>query len=638
MDALEKISEHLYMFQDTCNVYVIKQGEAALLIDGGSGAVLDHLSEIGCRQVEWVLHTHHHRDQCWGDTRLIEAGAKLAVPEYEHHLFEQAELFWQTRRVFDNYDDRNNFFSIAHNLPVSSDLTDYEEFIWNNYRFYVLPAKGHTQGSVALLVQIDGRLVAFTGDLMVVGGKLYQLHAMEYCYGDMSGALFTLQSIQALRDVLEGKIVAGRSFENSRRPLALPSHGKPIYNPLGDIDRLEQSLTQLASLGRGLRVGGRDSIPEMFYLPEPKFVELSEHLLWGGSWTCSFFYVLLSRSGKALFIDYGHSFHPHMHHLSDHNGLEAMRFVEHHLKQLRQEYGVQSLDLVIPTHIHDDHTCGIPHLQQFYNTKCWALDSVAQVLSSPAVWASTPCTFHKPIRIDRTFRDGEQFCWEEYEFDIYFAPGQTEYHSVLTVRVDGQKVAFTGDNYFMQDVLVSGKVEQKPYQTTVLRNSFQLGMHRRCIEVMNRVTPDLICPGHMGVWKCDERVLWEYADFINRKERVFRQLVGQPSDHYIDLFWARMMPYLTQVKPGQRLEYRLLLRNNLGKKATYQARLIVPIGWQASDQFAEVSIQAEESAELKLIATAPPVSDGIRRLMTAEICIEGTSQGPVVESLVTVHD
>lgn len=282
MDALEKISEHLYMFQDTCNVYVIKDGEAALLIDGGSGAVLDRLSEIGCRQVEWVLHTHHHRDQCWGDTRLTEAGAKLAVPEYERHLFEQAELFWQTRRVFDNYDDRNNFFSIAHNLPVSSALTDYEEFSWHNYRFYVLPAKGHTQGSVALLVQIDGRLVAFTGDLMVAGGKLYQLHAMEYCYGDMSGALFTLQSIQALRDTLEGEIVAGQSFEAVRRPLALPSHGKPINDPLGDIDRLEQSLTQLASLGRGLRVGGRDSIPEMFYLPEPKFVELSEHLLWGG--------------------------------------------------------------------------------------------------------------------------------------------------------------------------------------------------------------------------------------------------------------------------------------------------------------------------------------------------------------------
>ena len=65
---------------------------------------------------------------------------------------------------------------------------------------------------------------------------------------------------------------------------------------------------------------------------------------------------------------------------------------------------------------------------------------------------------------------------------------------------------------------------------------------------------------------------------------------------------------------------------------------MVPIGWQATDQFTEVTIQAEGLAELKLVAKAPPVSDGIRRLMTAEICIEGISQGPVVESLVTVQD
>ena len=95
-----------------------------------------------------------------------------------------------------------------------------------------------------------------------------------------------------------------------------------------------------------------------------------------------------------------------MHTFADHNGLEVMRFIEHHLKQLRKEYGVHTLDLVIPTHIHDDHTCGIPHLQQFYGTRCWALDAVAQVLADPAAWSSTPCTFHKPIRIDRTLSDG----------------------------------------------------------------------------------------------------------------------------------------------------------------------------------------------------------------------------------------
>ncbi|MCY3758539.1 MAG: MBL fold metallo-hydrolase, partial [Acidobacteria bacterium] len=130
MATMERISENLYRFTDTCNVYVVKDGASALLIDAGSGAVLDSLAEIGCTRVEWVLHTHHHRDQCWGDPRLIEAGARLAVPQYERHLFEKAELFWQTRRVYDNYDDRNNFLTVAQDLPVSATLNDYEEFAW----------------------------------------------------------------------------------------------------------------------------------------------------------------------------------------------------------------------------------------------------------------------------------------------------------------------------------------------------------------------------------------------------------------------------------------------------------------------------------------------------------------------------
>ena len=142
MATIERISEHLYRFTDTCNVYVVKDGQSALLIDAGSGAVLESLPEIGCRQVEWVLHTHHHRDQCWGDPKLIESGARLAVPQYERHLFEKAELFWQTRRVYDNYDDRNNFFSAARDLPVSATLDDYQEFAWRGYRFYVLRPRG----------------------------------------------------------------------------------------------------------------------------------------------------------------------------------------------------------------------------------------------------------------------------------------------------------------------------------------------------------------------------------------------------------------------------------------------------------------------------------------------------------------
>ena len=63
---LIQLSPHLYCFTDTCQVYVLVDGDHALLIDAGSGAVLDALHEIGVKHVDWVLHTHHHRDQCAG--------------------------------------------------------------------------------------------------------------------------------------------------------------------------------------------------------------------------------------------------------------------------------------------------------------------------------------------------------------------------------------------------------------------------------------------------------------------------------------------------------------------------------------------------------------------------------------------
>ncbi|WP_352749901.1 MBL fold metallo-hydrolase [Mesorhizobium sp. M0185] len=44
-------------------------GNEYLLIDTGSGAVLEHLHELGVDRVDWVLHTHPHRDQCWGTPR-----------------------------------------------------------------------------------------------------------------------------------------------------------------------------------------------------------------------------------------------------------------------------------------------------------------------------------------------------------------------------------------------------------------------------------------------------------------------------------------------------------------------------------------------------------------------------------------
>ncbi len=218
---------------------------------------------------------------------------------------------------------------------------------------------------------------------------------MEYTYGDMEGVVFTLQSLQALQRRAPDRV--------------LPSHGEPIDAPGRDIDRLRERLMDVRAARAAAceTAGDQRRAPETVFLPEPRLVPLSRHLLWGGVWTCSNFYVVLSDTGKALFVDYGHAFWPHMHVGADHDQFETMRFVEHHLDELEERYGVTAIDLVAPTHIHDDHTCGIPYLQRHHGTECWALDKVAQVLEDPAAWASTPCVFPKPIRIDRVLADGE---------------------------------------------------------------------------------------------------------------------------------------------------------------------------------------------------------------------------------------
>lgn len=618
--SLARLSEHLWVLKDTCNVYILKSGSDCLLIDSGSGAVLEHLRTIGVEKVGWILHTHHHRDQCWGTpTTLQMTGARIAVPEYERHLFDNIEAYWQARRIYDNYNNTSTFFSLRENVNVDVVLQDYETFCWRDYKLRVIPAKGHTYGMVSLIIEVDGERIAFVGDLMTRGGKLFQLHSMEYSYGDLLGVEFTMQSVLALKKENIGT--------------AYPSHGEPIVDVQADIERLESRLEALAGIGSLYTSGRKAPFADVKTIRESTLQPISDHLLWAGPYTCSNFYIILSGNGHAMLIDYGLVSEGHLHWGCDSDSIQALRFVEHHLDQLRDDYGVRDIELVVPTHIHDDHVCGIPYLQRHSGTQCWTLDCIADVISDPSAWASTPCCFHKPITVERTLRDGETFHWRGFDFEIYHAPGQTEYHAMILADIDGRRIAFGGDNLFLADA--GAEVGREiAIQTTVMRNSLQLAMHRRCANVLQTTKPELICPGHGELITIDNSRIAEYVDYISRKEAAFRDIVGEPADIYIDLFWARMLPYLSQASPNSVINYTVKIRNNLERAAIYSARLIPAFGWSSDSKAESISLQPGQHGEVTLTATAPSQSDSRRRLVTAEVLVDGVSWGPVCEALV----
>ena len=200
---------------------------------------------------------------------------------------------------------------------------------------------------------------------------------------------------------------------------------------------------------------------------------------------------------------------------------------------------------------------------------------------------------------------------------------------MLAATIDGRRVAFTGDNIFLRP-------DGRPFETTVLRNSFQPWMHRRCVDVMQDLAPELVCPGHGDVFPWSADAQKAYAAFVERKDAVFRRLVAEPADAAIDLFWARLVPYVVLAAPGERLTYRLLLRNNLARPVTFGARLIPADGWLAQEAWQTVRLDAGDSGEIAFscVAAGEPHP---RRAMTVELTVDGEPLGPIVEGVVAVH-
>ena len=127
-----------------------------MLIDFGSGDVLDHLDELGVERVTDVLLTHHHRDQLGGLRRAVEAGTRVWAPPFDAELVSDASGHWLRRQIDIDYDLREDRFSLLESVPISGTVPEYGSAAFGPIEVYVLPTPGHTPGSVTYIVEMDG--------------------------------------------------------------------------------------------------------------------------------------------------------------------------------------------------------------------------------------------------------------------------------------------------------------------------------------------------------------------------------------------------------------------------------------------------------------------------------------------------
>jgi glyoxylase-like metal-dependent hydrolase (beta-lactamase superfamily II) len=62
----DSVTPHVRVYHDVVNVGLIERNGKALLIDSGKASILDLAKKAGITRIDWVLYTHHHRDECSG--------------------------------------------------------------------------------------------------------------------------------------------------------------------------------------------------------------------------------------------------------------------------------------------------------------------------------------------------------------------------------------------------------------------------------------------------------------------------------------------------------------------------------------------------------------------------------------------
>jgi glyoxylase-like metal-dependent hydrolase (beta-lactamase superfamily II) len=589
--------------RDTCNVYVLRSGRDAVLVDFGSGAVLDRLDELGVDRVTDVLVTHHHRDQVQGLARAAEAGARIWVPPVEQDLVAHVDEHWSSRQVDNDYDLRQDRFSLLEEVPIAGTVAEYRTRRYGGVDVYTLPTPGHTIGSVTYLVEVDGRRLAFVGDLLYGHGKVWSLAATQWTYGGVEGPAATVVSCGILGD---------------REPdLLLPSHGEPIDDPAGAIALTRSRVQELVDLWR-------EKPWDLEAWQRRPWDPVTPHYL--RNRTClAHSYALLSESGAALFIDFGYDMHTGTTFVSER---AARRPLLASLDSLRNDYGVGRIEVALPTHYHDDHVAGMNLLRDVEGTEVWAPENVAPIIEDPHRH-DLPCLWFEPIPVDRRLPLGEPFAWHEYELTLHPLPGHTLYAVAIAVEVDGKRVLAVGDQQAVEG--------ERTILNYYYRNRFRIDDYVASAELYRSLRPDIMVSGH---WFPRE-VTDDYLDGLladgKRLAELHRELLPLDEvDFGAEGVGARIEPYRSTVKAGGEVELEVTVRNPFARDDAAVVRLVAPEGWHVSPDEHELAVDAlgEAAARFAVRPSGEPVR---RARVAADLTVGVTPFGQQAEALVDVE-
>jgi glyoxylase-like metal-dependent hydrolase (beta-lactamase superfamily II) len=608
------IGNDVFLFRDTCNVYVLRVGRQAVLVDFGSGEVLDRLGDFGVDEVTDVLVTHHHRDQVQGLARAAAAGIRIWVPPVEVDLIAETDEHWRTRPLDNDYDVRQDRFSLLQQVPVTGTVAEYRTRRYGPVDVHTFPTPGHTVGSVSYLVEHGGRRLAFVGDLVHGEGRLWSLAATQWAYTGFHE--------HAGREGVAATVLSCMQLLEHRPDLMLPSHGEPVTDPPRAVARLRTHLQELIDMRRRAPWD-----PERM-LRDP-WREVTPHLLRNAT-SMANSYALLSDHGTALLLDFGYDLTTG---LAGGHDRSSRRPLLASIEALRRDHGIDRVEVALPTHYHDDHVAGFNLLREVHGTEVWSPAHIAPVLHSPEHW-DLPCLWYDPIPVDRELLLDAPVQWREYEIGVHDLPGHTLYAAAYELTVDGRRVLATGDQQ-STEWEPGLKRELLNYQ---YRNRFRVDDFVRSAELYRELRPEVMISGHWPPFEVTDAYLDMLLTEGERLARLHREILPRDVDFGAEGFGARIAPYRTTVAGGGKLRMEVAVRNPFPETEHARVRMVTPPDWEVQPEEAQIAVRSRDEAVAEFLIRVPEDVPPAERLrVAADLTVGRMRFGQQAEALVSVR-
>lgn len=520
--------------------YALVEGNAALVIDAAADAA--GLEKLGVRKVEMVLLTSYHRPVCAAVGEFLERGVpvRAAVGAASWLSKEGVEKYWRESLPLRN--SRTAYQVVPAGFDqVRCDLKPGMILRWKSWELEVVDAPGHARAQLAFLARRkkSKERVLFCGGALAAPGKLWAPYTTDWDHWTDLGLKPTAETLVRLAE---------------KKPDVLcPSYGPVIQEQA--VEALEN--TRKAAAEAGLlksferftkeRLGNP---PQYDFLAKEQatsngskpWTQVSPHLYLTGNT-----YVLVSKDGPCLMVDPW-----------------DRRSFDQFLK-LQKEKKLGPLEAAWFSHAHYDHYDGIYHFQD-PRPQVWALDLVARPIAEPN-WLRQPFLDPRPVKFDRTPREGEVLTWREYRFRFHHLPGQTYFTMAVDTEIDGKRCLFTADDFFHQDMFsgTGGWMGLNRGLPPVYAASA-----RKVLELR----PEWVLAEHGGPFVFHEEDFRRRAAWGDAAAAACDGL-SLTANHRRD--WnphhVHVRPVLHQARPGQELKAELVVEADGGRPRVYDVRL-----------------------------------------------------------------